>query len=184
MINNSLPHANTFLKWYFVLDAEPGITQEALDMLKSKCENSEKIICFLVFDEIAIREKVDYVGGKYYGFINFSSEANNVCAVANKALVFMLVCVNEAWKVPVAYFFIDSVKSDQKAELLTQVYTAITAGGISICNITFDGCPTNFTDCNLLGSNMTNVNNLQTRLHLSSDVFAFPDSPHITYYIS
>lgn len=66
----------------------------------------KKIVCSLIFDEISIREKVDFVGGKYYGYVNLGVASNNISAIANKALVFMLVCVNEARKVPVAYFLI------------------------------------------------------------------------------
>lgn len=40
--NNCLPHSKTLSKWYSVVDAEPGITQEALGMLKIKCAKSTK----------------------------------------------------------------------------------------------------------------------------------------------
>lgn len=136
-----------------------------------------------MFDKIAIREKVEYVSDKYYGFVNFGDAANNVCAIANKALVFMLVAVNESWKEPVAYFFIDSVKSEQKAELLKQVYAAITTCSILVCNVTFAGCTTNFAVCNLFAADMINIKTCHTKLNFLGETFALPDPSHMVKFV-
>lgn len=38
--------------------------------------------------------------------------------IASQAYVFMLVAINEPWKLPLAYFFVDSLKADMKANLI------------------------------------------------------------------
>lgn len=67
---------------------------------------------------------------------------------------------------------------------LLQVYTAVTTYGISVCNVTFDGCPTNFTLCSLLGASLKNVKNLQTKLNLlPGNLYAVPDPSHMVKLI-
>lgn len=123
-------------------------------MLKNKCDKSAKtLVCSLVFDEISLREKVDYSGDKYCGFVDFGIPGSKTTEIANKALVCMLVCINELWKVPVAYFFINPMDSTQKAGIL-QVYRAVIDCGLVVSYITFDGCLTNSTMCNLLGAKL------------------------------
>lgn len=59
----------------------------------------------------------------------------------------MLVCINDSWKVPIGYFFISSINSEQKAEILKQCIVAVKKCGVIISNVTFDGSPANFTMC-------------------------------------
>lgn len=40
--NNCLRHVTTLAKWYSVIDAKPGFTQEVLGMLKAKVQMNNK----------------------------------------------------------------------------------------------------------------------------------------------
>ena len=102
-------------KWYTSIDAQPGFTAEAVNFLKVKVQNSDKkLICSLVFDEIAIRKHLEYDGRKYYGYVDYGSALHgNSMVFATEALVFMLVCINEPWKLPIGYFFIADTNSQQ-----------------------------------------------------------------------
>lgn len=83
--HNCLPHSKTLAKWYSVVDAEPGITKETLIILENKCKLSEKkYVCSLVFDEMAVREKIEFCGSKYYGFVDFGVKTETKNEVANK----------------------------------------------------------------------------------------------------
>jgi hypothetical protein len=66
--------------------------------------------------------------------------------IAKKALVFMVVTINDTWKIPVEHFLIHSTISDQKAKLVTQCVDFILQCGMLVANITSDAsCTTNFT---------------------------------------
>lgn len=46
-----------------------------------------------------------FTGEKYYGFVDFGAGMENGGRdISNKALVFMVVCINDTWKVPIGYF--------------------------------------------------------------------------------
>jgi len=54
--NTILPHIRTLSKWYSHVDAKPGFTSEALNMLTLKVKFANKpVICSLMLDEMAIR---------------------------------------------------------------------------------------------------------------------------------
>lgn len=72
-----LPAPRTIRKWYESVDADPGITQEALNALTVKIEDSKKNGIDLRFcisiDEMSIRKQVEYSSSKkkYYGYVDF-----------------------------------------------------------------------------------------------------------------
>lgn len=68
-----------------------------------------------MFDEIAIRQHVEHDGQKYHEYVDMGdnkTSANNT--FAREALVFIVVCINGAWKVSVAYFLVDKITAEQK----------------------------------------------------------------------
>ncbi|KAH1000600.1 hypothetical protein HUJ04_012907 [Dendroctonus ponderosae] len=152
---NCLPHPKTLAKWYCSVDAKPGLTSEALNFLKLKVKNSEekKIICSLVFDEISIRKHLEYAGSEYYVYVNCGNGLQgDSMELATEALVFMLVCVNEAWKLPIG------INSQQKVSLVKQALTLLGQVGVTVSSITFDGCAANFSMCNLLNCHFNKAN--------------------------
>lgn len=179
--NNCLPHVKTLSRWYSVIDGQPGFTKEVLDMLTIKAGRSaEKIICSLVIDEMSIREKIEYVGNRYYGYVDFGAESDKNDQIANKVLVFMIVAINQSWKIPVGYFLINNLNSSQKSQLVLQCLTCLAQCGIYICNLTFDGCSSNMNMTKTLGCNIDNIFHLNT--HFPSDcgeINIIPDPSHM-----
>lgn len=57
-----------------------------------------------MINEMAIRRKVECEGKKYHGYV----EAN--------MLVFLIVSINSAWKVSVAYFLVNRVSGEQRTK--------------------------------------------------------------------
>lgn len=143
---NSLPHPKTLSRWYTAISAKPGFSQETIDFLKLKVKNTKpkKIICSVVFDEMAIRQHLEYDGTNYYGHVDFGNCLDGESVeLAKEVLVFLIVCINESWKVPLGYFFTSGLNSNQKASLLQQALNLACDIGLVIANVTFDGCPAN-----------------------------------------
>jgi hypothetical protein len=177
--NNCLPHPKTLSRWYSTVAGMPGFTRESFDALALKASSSnKKIVCSLVFDEMAIRQHVEYDGRDYFGFVAMGGCLNvSQTDIAKEALVFMVVAINDTWKIPVGYFLIQSITSDQKATLVTQCVDLILQCGMLVANITSDGCPANFTMAKKLGC-CFDINNINT----SCDAYGadiLPDPSHM-----
>lgn len=183
-LGNCLPHERTLGKWYSSVNGEPGFTQEAVNVLSLKVrqtaeiDKNKKIICSLVFDEMAVRQQIEYDGSRYHGYvdmgacIDFSDKEE-----AKEALVFMLVAINDTWKLPVGYFFINGLTSEQKASLVTQCPTLVKECGIIVANVTFDGCPANFSMASKLGC-ILKLQNLKTTFG-EDNISILPDPSHM-----
>ncbi|KAJ8891341.1 hypothetical protein PR048_010857 [Dryococelus australis] len=87
--SSCLPHPKTIGKWYSCVDGEPGFTAQALGA----------VVCFLVFDEMALRKHVEHDGHSYYRFVETGTGVDSDDRqLAKKAFVFMLVAVNRLQK--------------------------------------------------------------------------------------
>jgi len=98
------------------VNAEPGFTEETLKVLSLKVKNSPyTIFGALVLDELAIRQHLEYDGSNYYSRVDMVTGINNdSLEIAKEVLVFLVVSVNENWKLPVGYFLAISLNSDKK----------------------------------------------------------------------
>jgi len=103
--NTILPHPRTLSKWYSHFNAKPGFTMESLKLLELKVRNSSyPVFCALIMDEMAIRQHLEYDGETYHGYgrVNMGSGIDNdSLAVAKECLVFLVVSINENWKLPI-----------------------------------------------------------------------------------
>jgi hypothetical protein len=146
-------------------------------MLELKVQNSEKpVICSLVLDEMTIRKHVEWDGTKYREIADFGSVLDDPASgEATQGLVFMAVSINESWKIPVGYFFIHSITSTQKAELVKLCLTLLFECGIKVTNLTFDGPSANFAMAQLLGSSLDAYNTNPEIILNSNSVYILPD---------
>lgn len=107
MFDTCLPHLQTLFKWYQNVDAEPGFCAETLNRLEEKAKSSDKnIMCALVADEMSIRRQKIWTGKYYEGLVDIGLENDESSQIATQAYVFMLVSINDSWKLPLAYFFV------------------------------------------------------------------------------
>lgn len=78
------------------MNAEPGFTKEAFDVLRRKVEeSSHPVVCSLIFDEMAIRKSLtwDPKAQKYYGRIDYGHHLDSdSVGEANQSLVILLNC--------------------------------------------------------------------------------------------
>lgn len=159
------------------MDAKPGFTSEALNMLTLKVKFANKpVICSLMLDEMAIRQKLDFDGQNYYGRLDFGTGLEyDILELAKECLVFMVVSMNENWKIPVGYFQASSLTGAQKAELTKHALNLLKGTGISIASLTFDGCSSNLTIARLLGCDLL-ANNLNS---IFDNIAVFMDPAHM-----
>ena len=61
-----LPHTKTLAKWHTSVDGKPGFSQTALSVIATRVEaekqQSKDVVCALMFDEVALRQQVDFNG--------------------------------------------------------------------------------------------------------------------------
>lgn len=152
-------------KWYENSSGDPGFNKQALDNLQKKYKNSNKrILCTLVADEMALRHQTTWNGRKTAGVVDFGAGSSNSCEVATQSYVFILVCMNESWKIPVAYFLVNGLSAETRANLLKTCFSECSNVGVDIVAITFDGCAANINAANLLGCDLKHPACLKTTL--------------------
>jgi len=181
---NCLPHPKTLSKWHYSIDGEPGINTEALEAIKLHVRSaSYKLLGALVFDEMAIRQHVDYSGDKFIGYVDYGCDIEtDTTKLAKEALVFCVVCINQSWKIPIAYYLVNGINTQQKQNLTTQCLIAVQETGMSIISLTCDGLRSNLSMLESLGCNFKNYKNLQTWFkHPASDtnIYVYLDPSHM-----
>lgn len=181
---NSLPHPKTLSKWYHSFDGEPGINTEALEAIKLRVRSVPyKLIGALIFDEMAIRQHVDYCKDKFVGYVDFGEHVEcDTTKIAREALVFYVVCINQSWKIPIAYYLVNGISTEQKLNLTLQCLLALQQTGMLIVSLTCDGLRSNLNMLQKLGCNFDTTNNFQTYFkHPANDtnVYVFLDPSHM-----
>lgn len=158
-----LPNTATIRKWYANSNSngEPGICQQTLSTLKTLSAEmkakGEKLVVALSFDEMAIRKNVKWSDAKkkFLGQITYGNrlEDDDNLPTANNAIVFLVTGVNSNFSLPVAYYFINNnLNCYEKEALISEIANELTHCDIRLITMTFDGAPTNFTTCELLGA--------------------------------
>ena len=93
------------------------------------------------------------INGKEYGYIDIGKDSEkDEMPEAENALVFMLVCVNGGWKIPVFHYFVKALGGEQQSELTKEILMRLSETGVIITSVTFDGLKSNFTMCKRLGA--------------------------------
>jgi len=116
-------------------------------------EKNEIILCSLIMDDIAIRKQVKWYKNEYVGYINLGKQINDTdLPKASSVVVLMVVGINSHWKVPVAYYFINSLNSIERADIVNDTLTFLHETGVLVTSITFDGLLSHFvmaTQCKI-----------------------------------
>lgn len=75
-------------------------------------------MCFLLFDEMAIKQQIDFDGEKNWGYIDIGFDSSGFeVEPASEALVLMVVPHNLSWKLPIGYFLIKCLNGVGKASI-------------------------------------------------------------------
>lgn len=164
----NIPHPDTIREWYrnSDLDATPGIGKKSMDALQKKAEqmkqeNGEQLIVSLLMDEMAIQRNMTWcrATNKFIGLADYGSPAtDDEFTLAENVIVFMACGVNFHFQQPVAYYFIKTLKAEDRVELVLQILKELSKRGITVSNLTFDGYSSNALMSKQLGANFTEKN--------------------------
>lgn len=162
--HNHLPHSKTIQNWYANSDlrGDPEIQGEHMELLRKIAQGYQnkhhrRLMCSLVFYEMNIRQQVCWLPQQmtYSGFINNEDNPeNDENIIAKQVIAFVLNGIDVNFEFPVAYYFIDSLNTTKRRNLVYEIIEAITRCEVKITNITFDGCSTNVPMCNMLGADL------------------------------
>lgn len=102
---------------------------------------------------------------------------------ANHAFVFLLVALNDNFKVPVAYFLIRHLNAAEGANLITSTLHFLHEYEIVVHSMTYDGASVNSAMANKLGARMdVSAPNCQFHMYhpvTNDKIFIFPDPCHM-----
>lgn len=186
MFDTCLPHPRTIEKWFQTIDGRPGFTTEAFDALKARSSavSGKRIICSLMMDEVAIRQQLEWDGSRYQGYIDMGTNLDSdSMPLAKEALTFMVVAVNDTFKLPVGYFLIDGLGGLERASLVNQCLSRLHDVGVTVVSLTFDGAAANLSMIKTLGCNLDVFSDeFKTSFkhpNTSDGVFVFLDPCHM-----
>lgn len=142
---NHLPHPQTIRQWYrnSNLDSKSGMSTHSLNAIENLAKTMDKpLLINLNFDEMNIHRGMTWcrATNKFVGLIDYGTpNPNEEFTLAKDVIVFMAVGLNAHFQQPIAYYFIESLKGPQRAELILEVIAELTKRGIKIANVTCDG---------------------------------------------
>lgn len=177
-----LPHPSIIARWTSSVEAEPGFLKIVFDVLQSFRDEDKDVN--LVFDSMAIRKQIirdpktsNFIGYTDYGGIH----VEHAETPASEVLVFMLVCLNGKWRLPVAYFFQDKCPASVQGELVKTALTLCNDAGLRVHSLTCDGAATNFATLKYLGCNIYSKEDNHTFKYPDKDdvVCVIPDACHM-----
>ena len=182
-----LPHPRTIAKWYQNVDGKPGFTERAFQALGDRVKvaqmQEKKVVCSLVMDEIHIREHIEWDGSKYCGYIDMGTELDDdSLPIAKEALTFMVVSLNQGWKMPIGYFLINGLSGLERKNLVTLCLKKLHEVLVNVVSITHDGCAANLAMLKSLGVGISANGDVTSHfLHPCTEkpVYCFLDACHM-----
>jgi len=166
----ALPHPDTIRSWYSSIDGKPGFTCEAFLAVEKKVEqlstSGKTLVVSLTFDEMSIRKQLEWDESTCHGFVDLGTDADMAEGLlATHALVFMLVALNDGWKIHCGYFFIDGLDGEERANLVRLCLDKCYDAGVQVGSITCDGPAPNFSMFQALGANLKGGSEMTSFLH-------------------
>ncbi|KAL4136330.1 hypothetical protein QTP88_007878 [Uroleucon formosanum] len=162
IFSKALPDVSTIRKWYSKLDGFPGMTKESFQAFSLKVKemkvNGKQLYGCLVMDEMSIKQHVHWTGTRHQGYIDFglggkTEEMDNL-PYAKDAFVKMVVDINTSWKVPIAYYLINGINSEEKANIILNCLQELDTTGVIIKTLTLDGAANNLSMASELEANL------------------------------
>lgn len=185
IFNRHLPAARTLRTWYSSINGSPGFTDESFDALKERAkiekENGKQLSVCLMFDAMYIRQhsQWDRATKKYLGHNMTRNKSNNSCLpLATQALVFMVCGIQNDFKLPIGYFLNNGAKSDEIADMNTEIMYRLSQIGVQLVSITYDGAAENVAAAKRLGATLENPFILN-RFDNDNKVYLILDPPHM-----
>lgn len=158
----ALPSVPTLLQILAQVPFGDGINPHIYQHLNENLKDINDRHCVLLFDEIDIKENLEYSRGEDL-ILGYESETSTDKKHANKALVFMLVGICKKWKQPICYYFShNGVKSPLLKKYILEVLTA--AKEIANLNVVA-------TVCDMGSSNVKCMKDMGVTIHTPYFIF-------------
>lgn len=190
--NKNLPSKRTLQMWYSVVEGSPGISRNALDILREKsqsylAENKHIPHVTIMWDEMSIRKQLCYCN-ETKSWVGFSTVINSMdnpenddskqLKLAKDALVWMVV--GPDFKIPVAYELLNGLETMERSALLLHVIKRVEEAGVVIISITGDGLPANITAYESLGANFDELKTyIKSPTKPEMKIYIILDPPHM-----
>lgn len=185
VFNNHLPATSTMRAWSSAVDGAPGISEEALTVLKSKATeyaaNRKELLLALIADEMAIKKKIEWQNHKndFTGVVTVENIGTNA-PVSTAKDVWVFLVVGDDFKLPVAYYLTNGLRSQERAALTQIVMRRINECGAKVTSITMDAAPTNIAMVKELGVDFANNKPFfPSSTEPSYNVYFILDPPHM-----
>ncbi len=161
----ALPHPDTIRTWYSNISADPGFTKASFCAIQAHAQDRTKegkeTICALMMDEMAIRKHVELSAGKFHGYVDLGcGTVDDSLPPARDALVIMAVAVDQSWKIPVAYFFVDALTGEERANIISECLQRLHIAGVHTVSLTCDRPTCHFAMLRALGADL-DVNSMR-----------------------
>ena len=153
----NLPSQRTLRRWMENINGNPGICTQIFDVLKKGVDENNRAYkyCTVIFDSMSIKKYIEWdaksnsmVGVIDYGRGNLEGDT---LPMATEVLVVMAVGILGQWKAPLAYFFVDKIKSHVQARLLQSILEHLTEINVEVVGLICDGSYANQQTLQLLG---------------------------------
>lgn len=156
-----LPGQTTLQRWAQRVSVNPGIINHVVPIIKKAALTTLQKLCVLSFDEVKLREEVDYL-----------KMTDTVILPKRYAQVMMVRGLCDNWKQVIYYNFDTNMTKD----ILMSVINLLEKNGLIVVATVSDLRPTNRALFNQL-----NVNHVNPCFKTDSgrDVFVFSDAPHL-----
>ncbi|KAJ8671792.1 hypothetical protein QAD02_003051 [Eretmocerus hayati] len=185
---NCLSSIETLNRWYSLNDHPPGMSENAIKNVsemvsqESRKTGGKKLVFNITSDGIGIKKwaQMNKKSEKWMGLIDLGGQlepdrdkVGNI-KLATKVLVFMLVNINGGSKIPVAYYFTNSLSGTNKSILLKDLLLKLHEANIEVVSVTFDGDESNVKACSYLGANFDYDNKSKFKPYLDYPVTSEP----------
>lgn len=112
-------------------------------------------------DEVAIWQQLEWDGNKYCGYINMGNKTDDrSLLMAKEALVFLVVAVNDNFKLPVGYFLINGLGALARSNSVKQSLSKLSDVRVDVTSSIFDGAESNIAMANHLDCNLNAIDDV------------------------
>lgn len=162
----NVPHPETMREWYrrSNLNGESGISLQSFDNIEQKAnkmrQNGQELVVSLLMDEMAIKQNMSWSRAKedFIGLIDESVDedvnSEEEFKLASNVIIFMASGLNLYFQMPIAYYFIKTLKANGRVRVITQILNEFAKRKIVVGNLTFDGYKSNAAMSNILGADL------------------------------
>lgn len=150
----TLPAPRSIRRWLQSVKCSPGFLIDVMENIKDKDDTFS-----LVIDSMAIRQRLIKVPNseRLQGYVDYGNGINNGGKKATEALVFLLVSMTSRARHPCAFFFVDKIDAEMQKNLILQFLHLANEKGITVANLTCDGCASNMSTLKKLGASIPEV---------------------------